>query len=166
MMDRDYDDQFVLQWLVSLKILHRGHWNASRRYEQLNLWLGVGTAVCAAISGTSAFAASNGRAAALVAGALGLLAAILAALQTSLRASETAARHKQAGIRFGQLRRQLEEYLTVGWPPGTDEGRALLAAFRDGWAAVDDESPPVPRRFYEQAKREVQAGPQDPARHA
>ena len=157
MIEMDSDDRYVQEWLVSLRILHRGHWNASRWYEQLNLWLGVGTAVCAAISGTSAFAMSTGNASAFIAGALGLVAAILAALQTSLRASESAARHKQAAIRFGQLRRQLEEYLTVGWPHRTEEGETLLTAFRSAWAAADDESPPVPRRFYEQAKREARA---------
>lgn len=68
-----HDDRYIQDWLVSLKILHRGHWNASRWYEQLNLGLGVGTAVCAAISGTSAFAAFIGSASAFMAGGLGLI---------------------------------------------------------------------------------------------
>jgi len=150
-----YDDRYVQDWLVSLKILHRGHWNASRWYEQLNLWLGVGTAVCAAISGTSAFAAFAGSASAFMAGGLGLIAAILAALQTSLRAAESATRHKQAGIKFGQLRRELEEYLTVGLPKATGEREAQLSAFRERWNTADDESPPMPKRFFDRATQSL-----------
>jgi hypothetical protein len=149
------DDHYVQDWLVSLKILHRGHWNASRWYEQLNLGLGVGTAVCAAISGTSAFTAFTGSAAAVVAGGLGLSAAILAALQTSLRAAESATRHKQAGVKFGQLRRELEEYLTVGLPQATAERAAQLTALRERWNAADDESPPMPKRFFERATQSL-----------
>ena len=148
-----HDDGYVSDWLVSLKILHRAHWNASRWYEQLNLWLGVGTAVCAAISATSAFAAFAGSASAYVAGGLGLIAAILAALQTSLRAAESAARHKQAGVKFGQLRRELEERLTVGLPPTAAEREAVLTALRERWNMADDESPPVPKRFFDRATR-------------
>jgi hypothetical protein len=150
-----HDDRYVQDWLVSLKILHRGHWNASRWYEQLNLWLGVGTAICAAIAGTSAFTAFAGSTSALAAGGLGLIAAILAALQTSLRAAESAALHKRAGIKFGQLRRELEEQLTIGLPPSAPERKAVLTAFRERWNSADDESPPMPKRFFVRATRAI-----------
>jgi hypothetical protein len=158
-----HDDRYVQDWLVSLKILHRGHWDASRWYDQVNLWLGVGTAVCAAISGTSAFAAFAGSASAFAAGGLGLIAAILAALQTSLRAAESAARHKQAGIKFGQLRRELEEHLTVGLPSAKGERETVLTAFRERWNSADDESPPVPKRFFDRATRSVRKAAANPA---
>ena len=149
------DDRYVQDWLVSLKILHRGHWDASRWYDQINLWIGVGAALCAAVSGASAFGMLSGNGSSFLAGGLGLVAAILAALQTSLRASESAARHKQAGIRFGQLRRELEEYLSIGWPHAAGERETLLTSFRERWANVDDEFPPMPKKFFDRAKRSL-----------
>lgn len=148
----DHDAGFLRDWLVSLKILHRAHWNAARWYERVSNALGVATAVCAAIAGTSAFADN---APALVTGGLALVAAVIAAVQTSLRAAESAARHKQAGIRFGQLRRDLEARLMLGLPPDDAARAVILSEFREHWSAADDESPAAPRRFFVQATRSV-----------
>ena len=145
--------EYLKDWLFSITVLHRSHWNASRRYGQVNLWLGVSTSVCAAISGTSAFSSLTGTGASIVTGTLGLIAAILAAVQTSLHASESSAEHKRAAIRFGKLRRELEEQLAVGVPEDVDARTAWLASFRERWDAVDDESPAVPSRFFDQAMR-------------
>lgn len=148
-----HDSKIIPEWLVSLKILHRGHWDAARWFEQLNLWLGVATAILATVAGTSAFAGSDTP---FVTGAAGLIAAVLAAVQTALRASELSAKHKHAGIRFGQLRRELEEQLVLGLDQqGPDQEKAWLTGFRERWASVDDESLPVPRRYFERAKRTV-----------
>ena len=144
-------NETLADWLFSLKLMHRSHWDAARWYDGVNLLLGVGAAVCAAISGTSAFSANANN---LVTGTFGLVAAILAAVQTSMRASELSAKHKHAGIRFGQLRRELEEQQIVGLHTlGAEQAKAWLTDFRVRWGSVDDESPPVPRRFYQRTKK-------------
>lgn len=154
-----YTDRYVLTWLRQLSILHRAHWDAARFYEQVNLMLGIAAALTAAISGTTAFSrlAELGSeeevsiAVQVFIGIFGLLAATFAALQTFFRASELAARHKQAAVKFGKLRRELQQYLHIGLPTDPAKCEALLASFREEWNAVENESLPIPDRIYKKA---------------
>ena len=158
-----FTDECVKRWLCSLTILHRGHWDAARHFERVDLALGVATALTATISGTTAFAQLGERAgqqgaslwSQVLVGVFGILAAALAALQTFFRSSELAARHKQAAVKFGQLRRELEETRALGLPTECEKCAQVLTAFRQRWNAVDDESPPVPHRIYQKQKAAV-----------
>ena len=153
----EHDDKTLREWLTSLKVLHRGNWDAARWYESFNIGLGVATATFAAISGTTAFPALIGGRSADWAGVLGLLAAMIAAWQTALRPSELSVKHKHAAIQFGQLRRELEEDLMLGLTSQpTDQQEKSLTGFRKRWAAVDDESLPIPQRFIDGAKQSIQ----------
>jgi hypothetical protein len=158
-----YSDKYVKDWLRALRVLHQGHWDAARHYSRINLGLGVATTVTAAISGTTAFTQMAEQAALQGAGTwvglFGILAAGLAALQTSLRPSELAAQHKQAAVKYGQVRRQLEEELDLGLPPKHDDRSALLTDFRAKWNAVDDESLPVPQWIYKRTKAAAEKKP-------
>lgn len=151
---------YLADWLVSLKILHRGHWDSARWYDRAHLVLGIATGISAAISGTTAFTTLAGNQSSVVAGMLGLVAAVLAAVQTALRASELSARHKDAGIRFGQLRRELEQQLALGFG-GRADAEPWLDEFRSRWNTADDQSPPVPPRFYRAAKASISTAPRD-----
>jgi hypothetical protein len=155
-----YTDKYVKDWLRSLKVLHQGHWDAARYYGRINLALGVATTVAAAISGTTAFTQIAEQAAqqggANLVGIFGIVAAGLAALQTSIRPSELATKHKQAGVKYGQVRRQLEEELDLGLPTEHEKRSKLLNGFREKWNAVDDESLPVPQWIYKRTKNAVE----------
>ncbi|NTU43259.1 MAG: SLATT domain-containing protein [Nitrospirales bacterium] len=149
MTNHELSDTYLKDWLRSLQILHQGHWDAARFYGRLNLGLGVATTVTAAISGTTAF--TNLAEQPLV-GLFGVLAAGLAALQTSIRPSELSAQHKHAAVKYGQMRRHLEEHLDLGLPTEHTPREKLLREFREEWNAVDDESLPVPQRIYKKVK--------------
>ncbi len=155
-------EDYVTHWIRSLSILHTGHWRASRYYEVVNLVLGVATALSAAISGTTAFQdlASQGASATaspttqLWGGAFAVFAAALAAVQTFFRSSELATKHKQAGVKFGQLERELEGYLDLGIPADAHEREKLLKPFQARWNQVEDEALPLPQRIYARTAKE------------
>jgi hypothetical protein len=138
-------------WHLSLVILHRGHWSAARHYESRNFWLGLLAAVSAAIAGTAVFATLSESPSTAVRTAIGgfsILAAVLSALQTYFRSSELAERHKGAAVKYGFLRRELEQRIQ------SDEGassEAKLDDFRGRWDAIDGESPPIPAKLYAKA---------------
>lgn len=138
-------------WHLSLVILHRGHWSAARHYEARNFWLGLLAAVSAAIAGTTVFATLSDSPSTGVRTAIGLfsiLAAVLSALQTYFRSSELAERHKGAAVKYGFLRRELEQRMESDEPLPSE---AKLDDFRARWDAIDGESPPIPAKIYARA---------------
>ena len=158
----EYDDDYIKSWLRSLTILHRGHWDAARYYDKVNFGLGIATAVSAAISGTTAFTQLQNQAdqgglniwLQVGVGVFALTAASLGAAQAFVRPSELAARHKQAGQKFGKLRREIELHLNLGLPGEYDSRKQLLTEFRLRWDAVDEESLPIPERIYNKIESE------------
>jgi hypothetical protein len=117
-------DLYVKSWARSLTILHHGHWDAARKYERINLILGLGTAITAAISGTTAFTQLQQQTGQggitiwiqILVGVFALTAAALGAAQAFVRPSEIAGRHKKAGQKYGTLRREIELQLYLGIP--------------------------------------------------
>jgi hypothetical protein len=160
-----HSDDYIQQWRRSLTILHRGHWDAARFYEKVNLGLGLATAIAAAISGTTAFTQIQNQAEQgglniwlqVGVGIFALAAAALGATQAFVRPSELAARHKQAAQKFGKLRREIELHLNLGLPTGHDKREQLLTDFRTRWDAVDEESLPLPKRIYDNVEAEYES---------
>ena len=153
---------YIEKWRRSLTILNRGHWDAARYYEKVNLGLGMATAITAAISGTTAFTQIQDQAnqnehyvwLQIAIGIFAITAASLSAIQAFVRPSEQAARHKQAGQKFGKLRREIELHLNLGLPSEHKERETLLTEFRERWDAVDEESLPVPKKIYDKVEKE------------
>ncbi|MGE5447602.1 MAG: SLATT domain-containing protein [Bacteroidales bacterium] len=151
-------DDYIKKWLRSLTILHRGHWDAARYYEKVNILLGLAIAISATFSGTSAFSqlqqAGQGRLNVwlqIAVGFFALIAAAFGALQAAIRPSELAVHHKKAAQKFGKLRREIELHLSLGLPLGHQKQEVLLTEFRSKWDTVDEESLPLPKRFYDNA---------------
>ncbi len=154
----DAEATIASQWLRSLVILHRGHWEAARRYDRWRIVLGIVTAVTAGISGASVvteLATRSGSPAVQIAiGILSVMTAALAAVQSFVKTSEFGARHKAAGVKFGQLRRELQQYSELGVPSGKSL-RQTLEEFDGRWKAVEEEALPLPKWAYEKGKREL-----------
>jgi hypothetical protein len=150
----------VKDWLRRLTILHRAHWDAARYYDKVNLVLGISTVVLAAISGTTAFTqlqkkADEGGAVLWLqigVGVFAMAAAVLGAVQAFYRSGELAARHKQAAQKFGKLRRELDQHFTLGLPTDMAKRDQMLTDFRQRWDIIDEESPAVPKKFYDKVK--------------
>lgn len=155
MSDATLGDDVVRGWRRMLQTLHRGHWDAARRYERIYLAVGIAATLAAAATGTAAFtqlASQVEQSPALwlqiVVGAIAIATAALTALQTFMRSADLAVRHKQAALKYGRLRRQLEEQLALGLPAERGEREKILSPLRAAWDAADDESPPVPQDIY------------------
>jgi len=156
------ENDIIKNWLYSLAILHHGHWDAARYYEKVNMGLGLTIAITAAISGTTAFAQLQQQTGQggfspwvqFLVGVFTLVAASLGAAQAFIRQSEVSARHKQAGQKYGTLRREFELKFYLGSQVNPKILEQLLTDFRIRWDAVDDETLPVPQRIYDRTKTE------------
>jgi hypothetical protein len=148
-------DQAMLaqQWLNGVTILQRAQYSTAKLCATLHFLIGIPLVVISATVSTAVFATlktSPDTEAKLVVGLFSLIATVLAGLQTFLRLSERAERHKQAGVRYGGLRRQMELEIVT-----TPISRDFLVLFQEEWTRLDKESPTVPQWLYERARNAV-----------
>jgi hypothetical protein len=102
------------------------------------------------IVGTTVFATlgeSDRQGLLLVVGSVSILNAVLSGLQTFLNYPVLAEKHHQAGIRFGSLRRKMDEVLLGS----DDEIAAGLTALREEWDELEEQAPEPAQRFIDRA---------------
>ena len=147
------------EWRRSLIILHRAHWEAAGQFEDRNFWLGLTAAGMSAIAGTTVFATleqdSPSVFVRVAVGVFSVIATLLAAIQAFLRSSAIAERHKAAGVKFGQLRRELDQTRLVGLPTDAAAREAALKDFRKRWDEAESNVPPVPSAIFKHVSRNV-----------
>jgi hypothetical protein len=147
------DEQLVIlrEWYRSLLNRNHAHFVTAAKIEQRNLLLGVPATVLAAVTGTAIFATltiSPQLWAKIAVGLLSLSAAVLASLQTFLRYGERAKQHKEAGQKFGILRRRIEAAIAEGvLPPG------FFTSISKQWDQFAEEYPPLPPRIRKQESK-------------
>lgn len=138
-------------WHQALRILHRGNFMAAKHYSRLNIVLGVPVVIITSIAGSTMFATSGETDAELLqyaAAALALLATVLSSLQTFLSYGEQAARHKEAAVKYGVLRTEIQVMLTSDIA-GMSDLDVRIEALRKQWAAIDAEAPTLPHKIYD-----------------
>jgi hypothetical protein len=92
----------------------------------------------------------------ILVGFLSVTAAVLASLQTFLRYSELAEKHKTAAVKYGAIRREVEEALATNEPENR-QSREFFRSIRGRWDALDEESPIVPASIYDPVAKEFKA---------
>ncbi|HEX2093388.1 MAG TPA: SLATT domain-containing protein, partial [Longimicrobiaceae bacterium] len=120
------------------------HFQAARRNELRNVLLGIPVVILSAVVGaTVAFQSSSDTRVKAAVGTLSVIAGILASLQTFLRHAERAEKHRIAAVRYGSLRRELEEVFLFR---SREEPfpQKFVESFRMRWAALDRETPMLP----------------------
>jgi hypothetical protein len=140
------------QWHHSLLTLNRGHFIAAAMCERRNLRLGVPTALLAAVAGTSIFASltiSPAVWAKILVGLLSLTAAVLAILQTFLRYDERAQQHKEAGQRFGILRREIEAAFACYGDSDAQLSPEFFTSIGHRWDECSKEFPPLLQKIHD-----------------
>jgi hypothetical protein len=148
--------ELAQEWLRGVRIRDVAHNLAAARYDRIGQLLGIPVVIFATFVATASFSALSGspvRWVQIAAGAVSVVAAVLAGLQTFLRYPELSQKHKSAAGKCGEIRRAIEESLTLE-PPALQE---RLKPLRQRMDTVYDESPVIPQSIYGKAKRWVEA---------
>ena len=133
----------------------KGHYNAAARWARYHLWLGLPSAVIAALGGAAALNDQPE-----IAVGLTLLSSALTTVLTFLKPSERSEMHKTAAGHYHALRNRTRLFreieLTDSDERNTAKGRLLaLATERDDL----NQSSPMPARCdYELAKQDIDSG--------
>lgn len=146
------------KWRNGIKISHNAHTQAAAHYTQLGRMLGVPVVILTTIIGTAVFTsiATDTQAAValqITAGLLSMAAAVLSSLYTFLNYGGLAERHRMAAVKYGNLRREVEQLLC--FLDGKTDLDATMKDIRSKWDAVDLEAPEIPQKIHDKVKREA-----------
>lgn len=148
-------DKIIHQWYVGVRIRHKAHYILASDYEKKNLKFGVPIVILSSIAGTSIFASLESSPETwikILIGCLSITAAVLASLQTFLDYNKQAERHKNAGTKYGTLRREIEERISLLDSENITD-KKFIEDFRKKWDALDQESPTIPSKVYDEYKK-------------
>lgn len=147
------DAQTLLQqWLNGIKIMEISHRRAATYYNRCGRMLGIPVTILTIIVGTSVFStlgSSDNKLVLLSIGFLSIIAAVLSGVQTFLNYPELTQRHYAAGIKYGILRRRIEESISFTIDPS--ELKKLMNDIRDEWDQLEKESPIISQSFHDKA---------------
>lgn len=143
-------------WQSLLAALQKGSFITAALYERRNRSLGLPVTILSAIVSTAIFASiaqgSTNQWAQIAVGLISVITAVLSALQTYLNYGELAQKHKVAGVKYGALRREIEEVLASDLE--TQLTSVDLKSIRTRWDEIDQEVPPLPQWIYDKVTRE------------
>jgi hypothetical protein len=153
MNDRNQLLELLEREFETLKVLHRGHWEAAKRYKRRSRALGLPVVALTTVTGTALFTSleSSDDRWQIAAGIFALVAAVLAATQTFLNYEEQAAKHLAATPKWGALRRKAELLLAAP-PVGVDELNEALMAINEEWTEIEGSVPELPPRIYDRER--------------
>ncbi len=140
--------QLRREWHEALRIVHKAHYYAAKRYQTYRLTLGIPTIMLSAIAGTtlfSTFEQSDNSTLRIVTGVTVLLVSVLSSLQTFLNFGERSERHKVAATKYGALRRKVELFLLAPDPAGE---KNFWQTVIEEWNLIDKEAPKIPNAIY------------------
>lgn len=158
--------ELLQEWHVGVRIFHIAHSKGASYFSRMHTKLGIPVIVLTALVGTTVFATLESSTLLFIKIGVGLLsvtAAILASLQTFLGYGERSERHKLAAFKYGALRRDIELFIATA-PPDDAKIRSFTEDFRTRWDMADNESPPIPQRFYDIAAKKVEQSMQAAAK--
>jgi hypothetical protein len=140
------------QWRNGLRIANIAHLQAASFYKLRSRVLGLPVTILSVVIGTSIFAtlgSSDNQLVLIAVGVISMVAATLSGMHTFLNYSELGEKHYAAGVKYGKLRRKVEELLAFVKAP--TELEIKMAEINDEWGKIEDESPTVPQRFNDKA---------------
>ncbi|MBB6600329.1 SLATT domain-containing protein [Luteimonas sp. MC1825] len=146
------------KWLKGVRLAHIAHSKAAANDARRHKAFGIPVVIVTTIVGTAVFSSLGEppeRGWTIVAGVLSVAAAILSGLQTFLGYAASAERHRVSALKYGTLRRELEQFLED--PPQIPGALTQFAdEFRSRWDAVDELAPPLPQKMYRKAEQQLE----------
>lgn len=139
----------------------KGQFIAANFWTKFHLWMGVPTAILAAIAGASALSQFENHN--IVAGILAIMVAALTAVTTFLNPNEKANSHLNAGNKYNSLRNKARIFCEIDSCEETSIQELIkqlkeLAKQRD---ELNQNSPQIPKKAYEKAKKGIEEGEAD-----
>lgn len=133
----------------------KGHYNAAARWARFHLWLGLPSALVAAVSGAAAFKGHPEWA-----GALALVSTALTTVLTFLKPSERAEIHTSVASQYQALRNRARIFRNIGLLDGmtAEEAKTRLLALAEARDELNQRAPAIARGDYELAKRDIDGG--------
>lgn len=140
-------------WCTGIRTRQISHHRAAMRFKRVGRLLGIPVIILTTIVGTAVFTAissPNGYSTELqiFAGLFSMAAAVLSGLQTFLNYPELAERHQEAATKYGSLRREVQQALTVH-PLDSFELKKILDNVNIQWTALEEKSPTIPQKIFE-----------------
>lgn len=147
-------------------IRSRGHFLAARRWDHVNLFLGIPATLLAGVTSLSAFT-QHLSGDPKVTGVLAILVAALTALTTFLNPNEKANLHKSASSTYDELRIKLSLLKDIDLSVNqsqldepTKENIKHLRDLADQFVTLGHNSPRIPGKIYVQQKTLINEKPQ------
>ena len=136
----------------------KGHFVVANFWMNFHLWIGVPTAILAAIAGASALSQFDNHN--IIAGILAIVVTALTAVTTFLNPNEKANSHQNAGNKFISLRNKARIFCEIDCcEEDSDQELAKqlkeLAKQRD---ELNQDSPLIPIRAYKKARKGIEEG--------
>lgn len=133
----------------------KGHYNAAARWARYHLWIGLPSALLAAVAGAAAFKGQPE-----LAGSLALVSTALTTVLTFLKPSERSEMHKTVAGQYQALRNQARIFREIGLMDGmaADEAKAHLFDLAKTRDELNQGSPAIARGDYELAKGDIDTG--------
>ena len=138
MIMKDSQRNLILDWMRKIHKMEWAHRFESKRWKNINLWLGITSLILAIIiSAISTIPDINELAVKLVVSIGAIIVAILSALQTFLKPSEVAEKFRIKSDEFEALRHKVEEFLEFYIKENTDiEQGKILEEIRENWSKI------------------------------
>jgi len=139
----------------------KGQFVAANFWTNFHLWIGVPTAILAAVSGASALSEFDYHH--IIAGFLAIIVTALIAVTTFLNPNEKATSHRNAGNKYNSLRNKARIFCEID-SYGKDSDQELtkqlkeLAKQRD---ELNQNTPQIPRWAFKRARKGIEEGEAD-----
>jgi hypothetical protein len=158
-----HDPERVLAaWCTEARARESEHLQAARHYEKQNRMVRLAAFLLSTTVGASLLASVNIPQidVKILLGLLSLGSALLSGLPNTLRSAELAGDHHKAAVRFGELRREIQQVRAIGVAPDQTI-EEVITSFRKQFDVAIHESPTLRRssiRFIAKRSDEARQG--------
>lgn len=156
----DKKRELLENWHRGLRILHKGNFAAATLYHRSHRLMGILVIIFTSIAGSSIFSTAgkvDQEVLQITAGVFALCATVLASLQTFLGYSEFSEKHKEAAIKYGDLRMEVQTLLAKDLNAMADIDDTI-ENIRKRWSETDKISPTLPQFIYNRESRLFKSG--------